>query len=207
MGDIPRAGMARGTGWDAVATGATAQTNTRRRPHLTECLAHVYERRVPRKPYKARMQCCRGPGLVPGVRQLIGRGRMLPVGCRWDVQSLAAISAVAWLILRDYSGRARRWLVWPLERPSWAVAVAEHCHVLQRLSPAPEGGAFSSEPPGVRVLQVGHRHPVRRGPRSESSPGIRMAGTRKSNHLRHAPGPSGERDGPVRGASQREAGR
>jgi len=27
-------------GWDAEADGATAWTRTRRRPHLTECLAH-----------------------------------------------------------------------------------------------------------------------------------------------------------------------
>ena len=43
-------------GWDAVATGATAQTNTRRRPHLTECLAQVDERNLQEEPYTPRIR-------------------------------------------------------------------------------------------------------------------------------------------------------
>lgn len=40
-------------GWDAAATGATAQTTARRRPHLTEYLAQRDERRPGSKPYTA----------------------------------------------------------------------------------------------------------------------------------------------------------
>jgi len=47
-------------GWGAAAAGATAQTNARRRPHHTECLAQIDERSQRAKPYRPEESCVRG---------------------------------------------------------------------------------------------------------------------------------------------------
>jgi hypothetical protein len=102
-----------------VATGATAQTKARRRPHLTECLAQVDERRICEQPYKEarifRLTLCPinpGAAVVGAAGHLSTGARIYVDGLRSEYRGISyaeqTLDLQALMAVMEESGGARR---------------------------------------------------------------------------------------------------